>query len=132
MTRRREFSRGTMLRSWDRCEGPDGVHRCECDDCGGLDNTIGLPINPGDGPEYHHHVEAELGGDNSLVNCRCLRRSCHARITATETAPKIAKSRSVRAAHAGIKPKSKWKRRLPFGKDDPRKAKVGGGWEWRG
>lgn len=105
MTRPADFTRTVKLAAWARAGGPDDP-RCEC--------GCGLPITASDPAEYHHDQEAESGDSperiaflRSLANCRCVRRSCHARITATETAPKIAKSRSVRAGHANAKPKGR-------------------------
>ena len=127
MTRPADFTRTVKLAAWARAGGPDDP-RCEC--------GCGLPITPGDPAEYHHVEEAESGDSperiaylRSLGNCQALRRSCHKRITATETAPKIAKSRSVRAGQANAKPKAR--RPLPGGKDGPWKAKLDGSWERR-
>lgn len=103
MTRRPEFSRKTKLAAWTRAGGPDDP-RCEC--------GCGLPITKSDPAQYHHIEEAE-SGDNperraylrSLANCLCVRASCHQRITATETMPKIVRSRRQREAEANIRAK---------------------------
>ena len=103
MTRRAEFTVKTKLDAWARAGGPD----CPVCECG-----CGLPISDGDPAEYHHVNEAESGDTperrkylRSLENCLCVRRSCHKRITKTETVPKITKSRSQRAGKANAKRK---------------------------
>ena len=105
--RRAEFSRRTKLQAWDRSGG-----RCEC--------GCGKKLAAGE-VEYDHRISCEMGGDNSLDNCVVLWTACHARKTAKEDAPAIAKSRSVRAAHVGAKKSrnpipgskaSRWKRTI--------------------
>ena len=98
MTRRPEFSTKTKLAAWHIAGGPSDP-RCEChkinehpgkrfDDCGGQ------PITKSDPAEYHHIEEAESGEVperrkylRSIANCLCVRRSCHKRITKTDTMP---------------------------------------------
>ena len=80
---RREFSQATRKAAWKRASGT-----CEC--------GCGQPFDlnhPKGCPEYHHRIEAVLGGGNDLDNCMCIRRDCHAVITAKESAPKAAKVR---------------------------------------
>ncbi len=119
MSKRAEFTVKTKLLAWARAGGP-GDPRCEC--------GCRQPISDSDPAEYHHVEEAESGDTperrkflRSLENCLCVRRSCHAWITRTETIPKITKSRSQRAGKANAKaPKrpmpgsraSKWKKRV--------------------
>ena len=104
MTRRAEFTTATKLAAWARAGGPDDP-RCEC--------GCRQPISDSDPAEYHHRMEAESGDSperiaylRSLENCQCLRRSCHKRITKTETIPKITKSRRQRAGKANAKRKT--------------------------
>jgi 5-methylcytosine-specific restriction protein A len=80
---RLEFSQATRKAAWKRAGG-----YCEC----GCQRPFDLS-HPKGCPDYHHRIEAFLGGDNSLDNCMCIRRDCHAAITATESAPKAAKVR---------------------------------------
>ncbi len=104
MSRRAEFTVKTKLDAWKRAGGPDDP-RCEC--------GCGLPISDSDPAEYHHILEAESGDTEArrvtlrlLVNCMCLRRSCHKRITRTETMVQIVKSRAQRAGKANAKRKT--------------------------
>ncbi len=104
MTRRAEFPVSVKLAAWDLAGGPDDP-RCEC--------GCGQPITDSDPAEYHHVEEAESGDTpqrrtylKSLRNCLCVRRSCHKRITKTETMPKIKKSRRQRAGKANAKRKT--------------------------
>ena len=101
MTLRPNFSTTTKSAAWHLAGGPDDP-RCEC--------GCGQPISKSDPAEYHHVEEAESGDTperrkylRSLDNCRCVRRSCHKRITKTETMPKIMKSRRQRAMEAGAR-----------------------------
>ena len=101
MTRRAEFTRTTKLAAWKRAGGPDDP-LCEC--------GCRQPISDSDPAEYHHIMEAEAGDTEArraylklLVNCLCVRRSCHKRITRTETMTRIVKSRSQRAGKANAK-----------------------------
>ncbi len=104
MTRRAEFTVATKLAAWKRAGGPDDP-RCEC----GCDQ----PISDSDPAEYHHILAAESGDTEArratlrlLVNCMCVRRSCHKRITRTETMVQIVKSRAQRAGKANAKRKT--------------------------
>lgn len=89
---RQEFSKTTKLAAWERCGG-----KCEC----GCNQKI-----YGDA-EYDHIIEATLGGDNSLENCRVLKRKCHGAKT-SERRPELDKSRRIREKTAGLrKPKGR-------------------------
>ena len=101
---RAEFTVKTKLLAWKRAGGPDNP-RCEC--------GCNQPIDDSSPAEYHHVEEAESGDTperrkylRSLLNCWCVRRSCHKWITKTETVPKITKSRSQRAGKANAKRKA--------------------------
>jgi hypothetical protein len=105
---RPEFSSKTKMAAARRAGFPDDF-RCEC--------GFGQPITKSDPAEYHHIDEAESVDPErraylrSLANCQCVRRSCHRHITATETIPKIVKSRRQREGEANIK---RPKRKMPY------------------
>ena len=69
--------------------------------------------------EYHHRVEAYLGGEATLENCVVLCRSCHALATG-ERRPEIDKVRRIADKRIGIRKKatmpgsrgSRWKKRM--------------------
>jgi len=85
---RAEFSKATKLEAWLR------AHGC-CEGCG---VEFG-----GRRPEYDHDKPAELGGDNSLENCKCLCPKCHRAKTSFEDMPVIWKSNRVREKGAGLR-----------------------------
>lgn len=99
---RAEFSKKTKLEAWHRCGG-----RCECG-CGR--KILGTP-------EYHHIVEAALGGSNDLTNCQVLDPKCHRLITSTVSVPQVAKSQRVFEKRAGVRTKSRGFRKPPDGYD---------------
>ena len=80
---RDEFTRATKSAAWARCDGL-------CEECGN-------PIRSGHGPEYDHIVEAWLGGSADLENCAVLCAHCHSKKTATQSIPRIAKTKRVLA-----------------------------------
>lgn len=83
---RLEFSRATKEAAYERCKG-----KCElC--CMPFDNRT---------PEYHHEIEAAMGGDNSLENCQVLCPKCHGLITRTVSAPRVAKVKRIEAKRKG-------------------------------
>ena len=98
---RREFSTSTKAARYEHCK-VDGEPRCEY--CGG-------PFSPSNPPEYHHHKEAESGGNNSFENCRVIgKKCCHVRETGIfKTA--CAKADRVKRKAAGVKRKYKWPKR---------------------
>ncbi len=127
MSRRAEFTVKTKIAAWKRAGGPDDL-RCEC--------GCGQSISKSDPAEYHHVEEAESGDTperrvylRSLENALCVRRSCHKRITKTETMPKIVKSRRQRAGEANARPRPK--RIMPGSRKSRWKQKVGGEWVLR-
>ncbi|MEM7212331.1 MAG: HNH endonuclease [Pseudomonadota bacterium] len=122
MTSRAEFSTRTKLKAWERCTGEDGKQRCECDECGGTDNTQGLLICS-KGPQYDHDLPCYLGGENSLENCRVHRHGCHQRKTSDIDQPRITKTRHVTAGHANAKTT---RNPLPGGKKSGKKKTVDG------
>lgn len=97
---RLEFSRATrreaLRRSGQRCEAsgdrygyPEG-HRCNADLSYGV--------------EFDHDLPAELGGDNSLENCRAICKRCHKTKTAGDIR-QIRKADRQRDKHRGVFPR---------------------------
>jgi len=73
---------------------------------------------------YDHIIPDALGGEPTLDNCAVLCRACHAAKTAEKDIPQIAKAKRVHAKHVGAhQPRS----RLPGGRGDKFKRKIGGG-----
>ena len=105
-----EFGAKVKLAAWERAGG------C-CEDCG-------VKIVAGQGPEYDHEIEAALGGEASIENCRCLCTRCH-RSKTSARAPVIAKAARLEKKAANIRPR---RQKLPGSKDSGWKAKIGGGW----
>jgi len=91
MSGRREFAQKTKLAAWERSGG-----RCEC--CGKV-------IRLGNGPEYHHRLEAYFDGSAELENCQvvCI-RPCHQTLTA-DAQPAFKKARRIQKKVANAKPK---------------------------
>src|SRR5215510_13269925 len=99
---RAEFSKQTKLEAWRRCHNVQGMPCCE---------NCGMYLM-GRRPEYDHDKPAELGGDNSLENCKVLCPTCHRAKTSFEDMPVIWKSNRVRDKHAGIRrSKYRWPKR---------------------
>ena len=92
MLTRREFPKSVKLAAWDRC---NGFYECGCD----------MPIVGT--PHYDHDLPDDLGGDNSLENCRVLDPKCHRRKTVNEDRPRIDKARRLREKAAGVRPKKR-------------------------
>ena len=97
---RKEFTKATKKARYEHCRRVDGVPHCEY--CGGTFSAS----NP---PEYHHHKEAESGGDNSFENCRVIgAKCCHVKETGKfKTA--CAKADRIRDDHRGVQPRVKVK-----------------------
>ncbi len=89
---RTEFSAKVKDQRYQMCEG-------FCERCGAALRAGHI--------EFHHEIEAELGGKNEVGNCRCLCRACHGLIT-SKRAPVLAKVRRARRKHLGIRKPSKW------------------------
>lgn len=87
-------------------------------------SICGEPFGPKRRPEFDHIVALIAGGGNRESNIQALGPCCHRPKSARDMKLK-AKIASVRAKHLGIEPKPR--RRLPGGRDDRWKAKVGGG-----
>lgn len=111
MARRAEFSAPTKreahLRSGGVCEavGPDyGLPTGQR--CG---NGLNL------GVEYDHLIEATLGGDNSLSNCRAICPACHRHKTSAR-AGELAKTK--RIADKRIKARGQKKKSFPTHKKE--------------
>jgi 5-methylcytosine-specific restriction enzyme A len=88
MTKRAEFSKKTKAEAFQRAKG-------HCEKCS-------APLRPGKF-EYHHHVEAALGGPNTLENCAVWCDACHDPHTAKVSTPRVAKMKRQQAAHIGAK-----------------------------
>jgi hypothetical protein len=59
-------------------------------------------------PEYHHHIPAALGGDNSFGNARHICPPCHRIVTRDEDMPRIVRAKMIERNRAGLKPKRPW------------------------
>ena len=98
--KRQEFSKRTKLEAWTRAQG-----RCECG-CGL--KIIGRP-------EYHHRIEAAVGGDANLENCQVLDPKCHRRITSEETVPAVTRAKRLEEKRLGLRVKRRGFRQPPPG-----------------
>lgn len=83
---RAEFSKGTKELAALRAAG-------HCEKCT-------APLRPGK-YDYHHLIEAALGGSNELSNCAVWCDACHDPYTATVSTPRVAKMKRQRASHIG-------------------------------
>ena len=117
---RAEFPKSVKLAALARAMDKDGHIRCE---------GCGQRIAAGNGPEYHHNIEAAIGGPNTLNNVivLCI-RPCHKSITATHSIPQVAKTKRIANKRANIKPKG---RPLPGNRNSRFKQKLDGSWERR-
>lgn len=97
---RQEFSKLTRNRAFERAQG-----RCEC--------GCGLKIQGT--PEYHHRIEAAVGGDASLENCQVLDPKCHRRITREETVPAVTRAKRLEEKRLGLRTKRRGFRTPPPG-----------------
>lgn len=121
---RSEFSRKTrrdaLVRSGMLCEasgpryGHAEGHRCN------------LPL--GYGVEFDHDLEAELGGDNSLENCRAICIACHRFKTRQGTRDLRKADRARDKASGAMKRKS---RPMPGSRDSQWKRRMDGTTERR-
>jgi 5-methylcytosine-specific restriction endonuclease McrA len=84
---RAEFPKATMRAAFERAEG-----RCEL--CGCKQRL-----------EYHHRIEAYLGGEATLENTIVLCKSCHS-LTTEERRPEIDKTRRISDKRMNIRRKS--------------------------
>jgi 5-methylcytosine-specific restriction enzyme A len=87
---RAEFSKAVRRDAFLRANGECGV--------------CGVKLKVGEA-EYHHRIEAYLGGEATLENCVVLCRSCHALATKTRH-PAIDKTRRISDKRMGIRRKS--------------------------
>jgi 5-methylcytosine-specific restriction endonuclease McrA len=92
---------------------------------GGICHICGQAIDGTREPwDADHVIPLEIGGDDTDDNLRPAHRACHADKTAGADIPAIAKAKRVRAKHIGAhQPRS----RLPGGRNDNLKRKIGGG-----
>jgi 5-methylcytosine-specific restriction protein A len=85
---RREFSAKVRLAAYERANG-------HCEVC-----TAKLFVGRF---AYDHIIPDALGGEPTLENCHVVCTACHGEKTTKSDVPTIAKSKRVRAKHAGIK-----------------------------
>jgi hypothetical protein len=104
----------------DRLEFPVSVKKAAHARSGGFCEVCLIYIEPGQGPEYDHRVEAVLGGEATLKNCIVSCVPCH-RAKTRERAPVLAKTARLERDRAGIQAngaiipgskKSAWKKRI--------------------
>lgn len=89
---------------------------------GGFCDECTVKIVTGQGPEFDHEIEAALGGEATLGNCRCLWVRCH-RAKTSARAPALAKVKRLEKKAANIRPR---KQTLPGGRGTPWKKKLNG------
>lgn len=105
---RAEFTRKTRAKAFARADG------C-CEKCHAKLQTGRI--------EYHHEIEAALGGSNEVGNCLVLCRPCHGGITAGTSQPRIAKVKRIRDRHSGaLTIRSSW----ACGRNSKFKKKING------
>ena len=90
MSSRQEFTKSTKRDAFLRANG-------DCELCG-----MKLKVNEA---EYHHRIEAFIGGEATLENCVVLCRSCHALATKKRRS-EIDKTRRLSDQRMGIRRKS--------------------------
>ncbi len=78
---RLEFGGPTKRAAFERAQG-------KCQECD-------RGLRDGE-PQYHHILEARLGGDGSLANCRVLCVPCHKVVTKEVSAPRVTKMKHMR------------------------------------
>ena len=117
---RHNFSKGTQRRALRRANGI-----CECHLIRHVFKVAcGLPL--GDGNTFFEHIDPDaISGRNDLANAAVLTRNCWRYKTSFYDQPIIAKVRRVSDLAHGIK--APWRRRLPGGRGDSFKLKIGGG-----
>lgn len=107
---RSEFSPTTRKAAWTRAGG-----QCEYVTHGKVFGPAGYrcdtPLRAG--VEYHHVLEAALGGDNSLGNCLAVCIAHHKLLTKTQTVPRLTKMRGQQAMVRKTKPAP---RKIPYRK----------------
>jgi 5-methylcytosine-specific restriction endonuclease McrA len=104
---RAEFSKKTKLEAWTRAGG-----RCECG-CGL--KIIGTP-------EYHHVIEAAVGGSADVGNCQVLDPKCHRKITSEKTVPAVERAKRLEEKRLGLRTKRGGFRKPPAGYDPWRRT----------
>lgn len=90
---RLEFSAPTKRQAYERAKG-------RCQDCG-------RALRDGE-PQYHHILEARLGGDGSPANCRVLCIPCHKAVTKSQSSPRVTKMKGMHSGSINARtPKSR-------------------------
>lgn len=120
--RRQEFSAKTKGLALKRCMR-DGVPHCE---------GCGVEITARNGPIFEHVRPAQLGGDNSLENCKIHCRACASIKTETEDIPRMAKADRVFKKQFSIRPARKKIQNRGFEKAAPQRRASSGVNKWRG
>ena len=87
-----------------RAEFPKSVRRDAFLRAGGKCELCGCKFRYGEA-EFHHRLEAYLGGEATLANCVVLCRHCHSLAT-KERRPEIDKTRRISDKRMGIRRKS--------------------------
>ncbi len=77
---RLEFSAPTKRKAYERAGG-----RCQ---------TCDAVLRDGE-PQYHHILEAKLGGDGSIANCLVLCIPCHKAVTKEVSIPRVTKMKGM-------------------------------------
>lgn len=96
---RAEFSAQTKALAWQRCGG-----RCE---------MCGNEIRMGNGPEYHHVIDAAIDGSAELDNCQVLCiRPCHKAVTDAHR-PAIVKTKRILEKRIGVRAKGRFRKPPP-------------------
>jgi len=91
--RRSEFTAQTKRDAYKRADG------C-CQSCA-------VKLRDGES-QYHHVIEARLGGTNSLANCLVLCPRCHKAVTKDTSIPRITRMKHMRDASINARgPKAK-------------------------
>lgn len=89
--------------------------RCHC--CGGK-------INVGEAWDVSHVIPLAIGGDDDDANRLPAHKKCHAKRTAEQDLPLIAKAKRIRAKHIGAKAPSG--RPMPCGRNSHWRKKLNG------
>jgi 5-methylcytosine-specific restriction protein A len=106
---REEFSKKVKVAAFERAKG-------HCEKCTAF-------LMPGKF-HYDHRIPAAFDGPATLDNCRVLCLACHSVKTCKEDVPLIARSKRIRAKHAGAKSKSA--RPMPCGRKSRWKKTISG------
>lgn len=108
---RKEFSKSVRLAAWKRCG-----ERCECHRLPNWKPTCNRERIIGVA-DYHHIIEAAVGGSNDLDNCAVLSPKCHRLVTIQQSVPQVSKTQRIIEKRAGVRTGRGFpKHRDPWGK----------------